>query len=296
MRRITILMVAIFTVFFASIPVFAGVEDVTYRDFLSPSQQSLYDQVCEHVKNHDESWFDIKDRIMEDEAREAVYAVFCDYPEYYWLDNRWDIMVRGPIVTKLKLRMIPIADSREYRASEIRFIDNFLGMVGEASKLKTDLEKVDYIHREIIRLCEYKEDCLFNQSVLSVFGLNESVCGGYSGAFKELCNAVDIPCWYISGKAGSRVVVTAYKTNENGCTATISTNIIDNSKMEDHAWNAAIIDGELRFFDVTWDDLGEDSYSDGYFNLTLEEMPENHVISEISKKLVEKVETLETSN
>lgn len=289
-KRMTTLMVAIFTVFFASIPVFADVQDITYRDLLKPNQQALYDQVCEHAKAYDESWFIVGESINEDDAREAVCTVFYDHPEFYWLSNKWEIIVRGTTVTKLRLKMMLAADAREYKTNEIRFVDNFLGMVGKASRLKTDLEKVDYIYQEIIRLCEYEEGCLFDQSILSVFGFNKSVCAGYAGAFKQVCNSVGIPCWYISGKAGTGVILSACTIDEDDCKVTVSTSVFDSGKMENHAWNAAIIDGELRFFDVTWDDLGEDACGDGYFNLTLEEMPENHVISEISQKLVEKVE------
>ncbi|MCE5236085.1 MAG: hypothetical protein LLF87_08585 [Eubacteriales bacterium] len=59
-----------------------------------------------------------------------------------------------------------------------------------------------------------------------------TICSGYAQAFSALCNMYGLPCWAVTGYADK-----------------------DDTDSY-HAWNAVLVDGELRYVDVTWADDG----------------------------------------
>ena len=91
------------------------------------------------------------------------------------------------------------------------------------NKKWSDFEKILYIHDYLVTNCEY--DLSFSRfSAYDAIVNKKAVCQGYSEAFKDLLNRLDIPC----------EVVMSYKLN--------------------HAWNAVKLNGKWYYVDVTWDD------------------------------------------
>ncbi len=284
MKRITALIIAIFVISFASTPVFAGVQDISYRDVLSLEQQALYDQFYERAQKHDGSWFTVNSRMNIDEVDEVFTAFFADNPEFYWLEYSGEYRYgRDSTVSMVKTRLAE--NNESYKANLAHYFDCLHGAIEDANRFETDREKIYYICITIIYLCEYDKKCPLNQSPFSVFGLNKSVCAGYARAFKQICDAVGIPCWYIRGFAGrpTWTVSAVYKDGHEEVIATSG----DNLGL--HAWNVAIIDGELKFFDLTWDDLDEYGRGVNYCGLTLDEISRDHFMDETSKQLINKI-------
>lgn len=70
-----------------------------------------------------------------------------------------------------------------------------------------------------------------------------AICGGYALAYQLLLQTAGIPCYTVSGTAGG----------------------------EAHMWNVALIDGQWRYADPTWD-RGTKRFGYRYFHTTAEEL------------------------
>lgn len=76
-----------------------------------------------------------------------------------------------------------------------------------------------------------------------------AICGGFSWAFQMLCEEAGIPCWNVTGTGAG----------------------------EEHMWNCALLDGEYRYFDTTWDAGRQDESQWRYFARTEDEISQDHV-------------------
>ena len=85
-----------------------------------------------------------------------------------------------------------------------------------------------------------------------------AICGGFSWAFKMLCQEAGIPCWNVTGIGAG----------------------------EEHMWNCALIDGEYRYFDTTWDAGITDEDQWRYFACTEEEITQNHQWGQGQEELI----------
>ena len=86
-----------------------------------------------------------------------------------------------------------------------------------------------------------------------------AICGGFSWAFRMLCETAGISCFNVSGVG-------------NG---------------EDHMWNCALYDGTYRFFDTTWDSGAKDQSQWRYFAKTEEEFSQGHTAAAHQMHLLE---------
>jgi len=75
-----------------------------------------------------------------------------------------------------------------------------------------------------------------------------AIRGGFSWAFRLLCEEAGIPCWNVTGTGAG----------------------------EEHMWNCALLDGEYRYFDTTWDAGRTDETQWRYFARTEEEISQDH--------------------
>lgn len=75
-----------------------------------------------------------------------------------------------------------------------------------------------------------------------------AICGGFSWAFRMLCEEAGIPCWNVTGTGAG----------------------------EEHMWNCALLDGEYRYFDTTWDAGRTDEDQWRYFAQTEDEISQDH--------------------
>ena len=75
-----------------------------------------------------------------------------------------------------------------------------------------------------------------------------AICGGFSWAFRMLCQEAGIPCWNVTGTGAG----------------------------EEHMWNCALMGEEYRYFYTTWDAGITDEEQWRYFACTEAEMTQNH--------------------
>lgn len=115
---------------------------------------------------------------------------------------------------------------RDYAKTAIRDI-----VSKNISTNMSDEKKVRILHDWVANnnkfASEWESDDKF--SGVSVFYCNQSVCAGYARAFKMLCDAVNIPCLYVSGHVSEEL----------------------------HAWNLVYVNNSWYQVDVTHDDVGD---------------------------------------
>lgn len=85
-----------------------------------------------------------------------------------------------------------------------------------------------------------------------------AICGGFSWAFRLLCEEAGIPCWNVTGTGAG----------------------------EEHMWNCALLDGEYRYFDTTWDAGRTDEAQWRYFGQTEDEISQDHFWGIGQKELI----------
>ncbi len=100
-----------------------------------------------------------------------------------------------------------------------------------------DYSKAKVIYDALLDRIRY-DDSLQNYDLYHALVEGSCVCEGYAKAFRYLGELAGLEMGYYTGIGSGR----------------------GNSDL--HAWNSAILDGELYYFDLTWDDQEEDSFGD----------------------------------
>lgn len=105
----------------------------------------------------------------------------------------------------------------------------------------TDEEKVASIHSWIIHNIRYDVgkwmSCDYSKTPIKrILFKRKAVCAGYTDLFNELCKYADIPSVYVSG----------YFKNEY-------TDLGDKCYIDEHAWNAVLVNNKWQLVDACWD-------------------------------------------
>ena len=189
-----------------------------YYNQLSDKQKSVYNQIktgCEKYQKR------VKiDALDEKDYEVALYALKCDYPEFYWLNYAGKYMQKN---NKVYEHIFSFDDNPESTRKKIRKEADKI--VEKANKKDNTYDKLKCLHDELINLVKYKKSKR-DQEIRSVFLDKETVCNGYAEAFVYLCKQCNINCAYARGT----------------------------SLNESHAWNIVEIDGKYCWIDITWDD------------------------------------------
>lgn len=223
-----------------------------------------YKEIAEGIFNHDEEIVLSDTTITIDDINDFMsfaetQAAFCDCTGFnYFYDQN----------TKLILKIKP-----KYNLSKSDFQKYYSETISAAKKIAdsipdnlSDYEKVLMIHDHIIGNCEYKEN-KYDQYAYSALCKKESVCTGYSQAFRLVCDMKNIPCISVLGDSQS----------------------YDKEKYEPHMWNKVKIDGKWYFIDLTWDDNENFEYC--YFLLSDSEVKKCHKASKNKFMSYPKAET-----
>ena len=92
-------------------------------------------------------------------------------------------------------------------------------------------------------------DMCYTRTAYGALVQKDSVCTGYAAAFKALCDRFGLPCWVMLGSF-----------DDVG-----------------HAWNIVLLDGEVRYVDVTFFDTAR---SDKHLLFTQQEYEKRHYVPE----------------
>lgn len=203
------------------------------RDHLNKRLKSSYDAIVKSYL-HLEKEIILKDVTIAD-INEIQAAIKMDHPEIYYIEDSFDYEMDkneyNSNATYLFLhphyRMIP--SEVESRNKEIQQVTDKI--IQEAKKQKSDYEKVKYVYDYLIDHTTYDEKVKENQTILSTFLENKSVCAGYAKGMQYLLNRIGIPCTYLVG----------FTRQDKGNVS--------------HAWNLVKMDGDFYYMDVTNGDV-----------------------------------------
>ena len=174
----------------------------------------------------------------------AFGAFELDYPEFFWLKGS-DVRVSG---NSSKLTMTVTVEfwnnwatgSRSTFDDEAAVKAAVQRIAKEARAQGGAYEQLLYIHDWLTLNNQYNsaapaaEDKDANRlpytPVSALTDADDPVCEGYAGAFKLLCDELDIPCLFVVGYSWG------------------------NSGWGNHAWNQVLLDGQWYAVDTTYDD------------------------------------------
>lgn len=213
-----------------------------------------YDQLvsgCEALSTR----VDISHRTHQLNAEEASLVwevVTSDHPAFFWLADGVSIRSSGGVVTSYGLT-VPTDAAKKRAAIDVRVAELTADLTD-----KSDYEKSLILHNRLAEINTYQFTAN-DQTVIGSLLEGRSVCAGYARAYQLLMQAVGIPVFYVTG----------------------------HSKGQGHAWNLVQLDGEWYYTDVTWDDQNDDGGAIyyAYFNLTYEQMGEDHTAVEFAEYL-----------
>ena len=186
----------------------------------------------------------------------VIYKIY-DTPEFFWLDNSYTISTIGAysVVNFKKL----YDDVDEKKAEIDAAADEILADFPSSAD---DFTKVRYIHDTLCERITYKDTgSLDDHNIYGALVKGECVCEGYSKAFAYLLDKKGISNLIFSGTANNGEV------------------------SENHSWNGVYMDGDLYYFDITWDDQEEYGTMYTYFGMTSSEIKKNHAFDEYHKAL-----------
>ena len=201
--------------------------DNFYYSQLEEDEKRLYHTLRKHACDFDKDEVEIRvDGISKQSFYKVHYALLYDHPEFFWLSKFEGKTLNGRLYSVIYTGM-----------NEHQHVYEQLSEIGE--RIVEDIpseyctyEKIKYIYDYIVQSTDYVEYAKYSQDIRSVLLYQRSVCAGYAGTFKYLCDKAKIPCVYVSGTA-------------NGA---------------GHAWNMVQIGEEYYWVDATW---GEASYGNG---------------------------------
>lgn len=250
-----------------------ALSNTTQRDFYKIFEASFNSVTTEtYDSKYQTKMFDISKSAVDDPAfisnlNLAYDAFIADYPQSFWIhgymyqtgqDNRLCLLSRYSSNDVSRMKNDLNSDIGRFYSSVPSGLNDYY------------LEK--YIHDYIIDRCTYNQTVKNAKSkaeadeykqlhydVNTAYGAlhnGDAICVGYAQAFQLLCKCVGIDCTIINGD-----------TNDNSGTWT------DNSG---HSWNAALLSGNWYHVDVTWDDMDEPAYQYCYFNITTDQISNNH--------------------
>lgn len=195
-----------------------------------------------------------------DASYKAYDALYCDHPEYFWINGAWSAESKsksGELVLEYE---IGCYDYWKYVADKKGYIEDTMTaakkIADEAQSYSSDYEKMKYVHDYLIKTVTYDKVALkelnkskqrtSNQQSHTAYGAlvkGLAVCDGYSKAYQLIMNQLGIECELMVGDAGGP-----------------------------HAWNFVKLDGDYYWMDVTWDDFDLEDYpnthSYWYFNVS----------------------------
>jgi hypothetical protein len=187
--------------------------------------------------------------VNKNERQRFINMVY-DSPDIFWLDLKYYVVSLGDIdVIVFNQKYDDINEKKVEIQSEIeKIINNII------KEDMTEYEKVLIVHNWVCNNIEY--GILPNNGDQEIYGAlfsQTSRCAGYAKLFTMLLNDAGIKSSVISGNA-----------------------LESDGTLIEHAWNVVYIDNEPYYFDVTWDDKGEDGIVYNWFGVTTTEFKQNH--------------------
>ena len=230
---------------------------------LTEEEKYAYIAIYEGIENHSSEIPVV--HIPMDEIEEAMNALYADRPEITCVESQYTYVDWSDISVVQLEYTCTLEECRGRRERLEQAIDEIVASVPEGSdEYQTELYLHDYLVSHVSYDFEAYENYDANPDAYSAYGAlldGKAVCGGYTGAYQLLLQEAGIQNYAVYGSGIDR-----------------------DGKTEKHVWNVVTIDGEDYHVDTTYDDYlyeFEGDYTGHlYFNVTTDEILEDHIIDE----------------
>ncbi len=197
--------------------------------------------------------------ISEKELHTVWYCFQADYPQYFWLGDKFEYYQKNKKVT----RVVPTytLTKNELPAAQNSFNQAVERLLAGINSSMTQYEIEKTIHDRLVLHCTY-QDATNSHNSYGALVNGTAVCEGITKAFQHLCRSVGIEALFVFGKS---------------CNPT-------SGEIEGHSWNIVKIDKNYYHIDVTWDNAGEpeeDEMHYAWFNLPTQWISEDHVLAQL---------------
>ena len=217
-----------------------------YFDHLTKKQQEIYTTIFEGLTYLEDNV--AFEATTEDDASAIMEALFRDNPIFFYIDNR-SYLITDEEVVGYQFDSI-INGDKQFIKAQIQEVEKAADeIIANIPKNSSTYDVVRYFFETILKNTTYKESIPISNNLYDALVKHETQCGGYSKAFKYLCDKVGIPCLYVTGYT--------LTDDETGY----------------HAWNEVLINDKWYWVDCTWGehkfynyDLQQYVYSDDDFN------------------------------
>lgn len=244
---------------------------------LDESGKFVYDELLRQVPGG-VAEFSVKDvpvEAMQDDNFETIIdAFYKDHPEFFWLCNGYEWTYHDFFARMdLKLNVNEFWDDTSDKNKMVdKLFKKFDKITAEAREIEDKYEQIKFVYDYLIDNITYDENAAKEMdkdewSIETAYAYTGygalvnglCVCEGYAKAFQLIIQNLGYECILASGEGGDDL----------------------------HSWNMVKIDDDYYYFDVTWDDAGDDFdedgkliYADGnsheYFAVTSKEFAREH--------------------
>lgn len=209
-----------------------------YYGKMNAIQKEIYNQMYETVMTMGErTTLSLSDDITQEDISIIYRALRYDHPEIYWI-QAYKYIVNG---NNMYFYPTYLVNTEEKSLYDKQLEDWTDGIIKAVDKDWSDYEKELALYDFLVENTEYNLSAPLNQSLISAVQ-GESVCLGYTKAFKYLCDKVGLECIVVEGISKDGV---------------------------EHSWNKVNIDGNWYNVDSTNSNTAQ-MFSDSYdmFNIT----------------------------
>ncbi len=185
------------------------------------------------------------------EVKKAFSLFVSDYPECFWTKTSYNCSLLGDdvvyIIPDYSFMGDALVEAKEALEASVAEI-----MSGMPST--NNYDKALYLHDELVKKVTYKE-IGEHQTAYGALVAGEAVCAGYAAAYQLLLNRAGIMAWTIGGVSN-----------------------VSGEAQIPHAWNVVWIEDDVCVYtDPTWADQDSGIFH-YYFNLSKDEMAEEHLV------------------
>lgn len=186
--------------------------------------------------------------VSTEEDAITIAEMLYDNPELFWLSRNYSVSLIG---TKYSVQFTVYYENHDRMLVEVdNVVDEILEGIPENSN---DYDLVKYVHDELCNRITYVDNNdELDHNMYGALVKGECVCEGYAKAFMYVLGKAGIESEYFSGTSMKDGIAVA------------------------HSWNGAYLDGELYYFDVTWDDIESEYVSYSHFALNSTDIMRNH--------------------
>jgi hypothetical protein len=221
-----------------------------YYGTLSDADKLLYRQIYVVIRDHLD-YTDVN-TTDSDTISDVMEYVLLDNPELFYVDSLKTQTTTVGTSSTMAITASESMSSEEQKTALQKISDFSANALAGISAGMTEYDKALSLYAYVVSHLQYVDGAPYNQSLYSA-ALGQTVCRGYTCAYKYLCDQLGIPCIVVTG--------TMQGTS--------------------HAWNMVYLDGQWCYVDCTaGDDLSDQGIDVDYswFGLDSATISQSHTL------------------